>query len=941
MIKINVMRLGRVLPLLTLFFFSVQAFSQDTTGPSKPAGHAIRGRVGDTENAAKMGNASIVLLRAQDSMLVKFTYADAAGAFVFNNVSPGRYVVLISYPKYGDYVDLVSLDSANMQHDFGLVKLTPKSKLLEEVIVQGRISTVKLKGDTTEYNVKNYKVQPNAKVEDLLRQLPGIQVDREGRITAQGQAVNRVLVDGEEFFGDDPTLVTKNIRADMVDKVQVYDKKSDQALLTGIDDGQKEKTINLKIKEDKKNGYFGKLEAGVGTDGFYLGQGMFNSFKGKRKFSVYGIAGNDGKTGLGWMDNARYASSTVEMTDPGVIVDLGGGDELETFDGRYNGQGIPTVRAGGVHYDNKWDKDRQGINLNYKIGSLGVDGVSSLLTQNNLPGAVINKNSEQTFNNYMLRNKVDGAYQLRLDSSSEMKLYVDGMMRKSEADNRFTSFSTDGENRLLNRESRTINNDGDQEILNARLHYQKKFRKPGRSLSANLIGASNDNEITGFLDSRISFYNNLGVVDSTQLIDQFKINNTRSTELHANAAWSEAFSPSFAVIVNYGLGTNNVNSDRSTFNKSGNKYDQLDSLFSNRYEIDQFYNQVGAFFNYSKGKSLLNFGTKVNAVNFKQTNQYTQGVLNRNFTNWFPQVNWQYQFSERAMTKLSYSGTTTMPTVDELQPVLVNSDPLNIILGNQNLRPSFTNQVFAMFQNFNPLNNQLLGVFFKYNSTSDAIVRSVFTEANGRSINQAINLGDENQAGMNISAFFDSKIKALKMDAGVNVAIDRNKMYAFANGTLNKLTFNSYSLQVRGNKVVPEKFDLNFAFGPTYTQSGSSLQPEVDNNAAGFNGNLGFTVFLPAKFQLSSNINYQYLGKTAVFNEDLSRAIINASLSRTFLKAQNLKLSLSGNDLLNQNIGFNRNVSGFLLVQNSFTTIRRYFMLSLSYDFNKTGGKTE
>ncbi|MGB8192060.1 MAG: TonB-dependent receptor, partial [Chitinophagaceae bacterium] len=617
------MSIRSIIVFLALCFFAVQSFSQDSVTAARTGNHSIRGIIADADSAGKLINSSIVVLRAQDSMLVKFTYAGADGIFALTDLPAGRYVVLVSYPKYADYVDVFTLDSANRDHDFGVLKLTPKSKLLQEVIVQGRISVVKLKGDTTEYNVKNYKVQPNAKVEDLLKQLPGIQVDREGRITAQGQAVNKVLVDGEEFFGDDPTLVTKNIRADMVDKVQVYDKKSDQAILTGIDDGQKEKTINLKIKEDKKNGYFGKLEGGVGTDGFYAGQALYNSFKGKRKFSVYGITGNDGKTGLGWLDNARYASSNVEMTEPGIIVDLGGGDELETFDGRYNGQGIPLVRNGGMHYDNKWDNDGKAINLNYKIGSLGVDGVSNILSQNNLPGATINKNTEQLFNNYLLRNKADGTYQFRIDSTSDLKLMIEGTLRKSETDNGFSSFSTDGENRLLNRESRRIDNEGDQKLFNARVYYQKKFRKPGRTLSVNVIGSGNDNEINGFLDSRIDFYNPTGAIDSTQRFDQYKVNNTKGNELHGNAAWSESLSNNFAVIFNYGLGVNSINSDRNTFNKSGTKYDQLDSLFSNRYEIDQFYNQAGAFFNYMKGKSLLNFGTKLNLVKFKQLNKYT------------------------------------------------------------------------------------------------------------------------------------------------------------------------------------------------------------------------------------------------------------------------------------------------------------------------------
>lgn len=198
---------------------------------------------------------------------------------------------------------------------------------------------ITIKGDTTEYDAASFKMQPNAKVEDLLKQLPGIKVDKDGKITAQGQTVNKVLVDGEDFFGDDPTLVTKNIRSDMVDKVQLYDKQSDQAVFTGVDDGQKTKTINIQLKEDSKKGYFGKLEGALGNDEFYQAQGMVNKFRGKEKMAAYGTIGNTGKVGLGWRDGGKYG--TLEIADDGSIPENGG--DLESFNGQYNGEGIPLL----------------------------------------------------------------------------------------------------------------------------------------------------------------------------------------------------------------------------------------------------------------------------------------------------------------------------------------------------------------------------------------------------------------------------------------------------------------------------------------------------------------------------------------------------------------------------------------------------------------------
>lgn len=220
-----------LLLICSLFVFSAAAQN----------GYSIKGSIVDTTSIAKLVNTSVSVLNAKDSTLQTFTRVGSNGTFFIDNIPKGKFILLITYPGYADYVEGFTLDSAHSNHDFGKLNMILKAKLLADVIIKGTRAAIKIKGDTTEFDARAFTIQPNSKVEDLLKQLPGIQVDKDGKITAQGQAVNKVLVDGEEFFGDDPTLVTKNIRADMVDKVQLYDKKSDQAAFTGIDDGQKQR----------------------------------------------------------------------------------------------------------------------------------------------------------------------------------------------------------------------------------------------------------------------------------------------------------------------------------------------------------------------------------------------------------------------------------------------------------------------------------------------------------------------------------------------------------------------------------------------------------------------------------------------------------------------------------------------------------------------------
>src|SRR3984957_2158448 len=326
----------------------------------------ISGTITDTAEKKPLPGSAVLLLRAADSIMVQFTRAAGSGDFRFSHIPTGHYLLLVTYPSYADYVDELEVKDS-LPLVLPPIGMVLKSKLLETVVVNGSKGSMRIKGDTTEFTADSFKTQQNATVEDLLKKLPGIQVDSKGQITAQGETVKKVLVDGEEFFGDDPTLVTQNLRADMVDKVQVYDKKSDQATFTGIDDGQRDKTINLKLKDSKKNGYFGRLTAGAGTDGYFDEELMANYFKQKEKLAAYGILSNTGKTGLNWQDRDTYGQSFASNLDvdasTGSITYTGpANDDLDTWNGQYSGQGFPTVKTGGLHFNNKWDNDLQSLN---------------------------------------------------------------------------------------------------------------------------------------------------------------------------------------------------------------------------------------------------------------------------------------------------------------------------------------------------------------------------------------------------------------------------------------------------------------------------------------------------------------------------------------------------------------------------------------------------
>ena len=899
--------------------------------------HGIKGRVIDTASTTILGGTSVSVLNAKDSTLVKFTRAAENGSFELLNIKNGKYILLVSYPKYADFVDHFTLDSTKKDVDYGKINLTGKAKLLADVIIKGNRSAIKIKGDTTEFDPQAYNIEPNAKVEDLIKQFPGIEIDKDGKITAQGQKNVKVLVDGEEFFGDDPTLVTKNLRADMVDKVQLYDKKSDQATFTGVDDGEKTKTLNIKLKENAKNGYFGKAIAGVGTDEYYQGQLMFNKFAGKKKFSAYGLLGNNGRVGLGWEDSQKLGTqSGTTVSDDGGIYFTSSGDEFEGWGGQYNGQGIPVARTGGVHFDNKWNSDKETLNTNYKIGSLRVFGDRNTISQNNLSTGIFNNTSTQNYDNDIFRQKLDAMYEIKLDTTLTLKINLDGTLKNSKTFQDYVT-STEDEKRLLNTSTRTLTNDADDKIFNINAFLTKKLKKKGRTLSLNLSQSVTDNKTDGFLKSNNTFYKTNPTRDSIVIVDQQKINSIENSVFKSNLAYTEPLSKTLTVIVNYGLTLSSGRSNRKSYNQSPTgKYDNFDTEFSNDYQLDQVINQGGAIFNYKKGKSVFNAGSKFSGVNFKQEDLYNKVRYDRKFVNYMPQAMYQYNFSQQKSFRINYNGSTQQPSLEQIQPIRVNTDPLNITLGNPDLRPSFRSNISANYNSYKVLSSQSIYISGYYSFTKNPIVSDVTTDTTGKSTFLAVNLPGKTPSNFSVYSSIGRKILGTNLGVGFN--LNGNTSYNFINSVLNQTKNMTYSPQININRYKDGKYNFYAYFGPQYTTTVASVQQAFNSNGWGATGYFSGSVQLPGKFEIASDGEYTYRGKTQAFNESFKQFLWNATISKKFFKAQNLKTSIQGFDLLNQNQGFNRSAANGNITQSSYRTIRRYFMFTVSWDFTKMGG---
>jgi hypothetical protein len=734
------------------------------------------------------------------------------------------------------------------------------------------------------------------------------------------------LVDGEEFFGDDPTLVTRNIRADMVDKVQLYDKKSDQATFTGIDDGKKIKTINIVLKEDKKNGLFGKLDGNIGTQDYYEGQVIFNRFKANEKFALYGTAANDGRTGIGWEEANNLGATDVQIIDGGIYFNANGNnDALDSYNGSYDGKGIPVTRSGGVHYDEKWDGDKQSLNTNYKIGEIDVTGNTDITTQQVLPAGVFVTKNNEAFNTDAFRQKLDLTYQIKLDTSSTLKISTTGAFKNFNVKNAYSGETDSGKN-VLNTNDRSIINQGNEQVFTLGAFYTKKFKKVGRTLSWSLSESYNKSTTEGYINTSIEYYKN-NVIDSTQNIDQYKTTDASSSVINSNITYSEPLSAKLSMLFNYGLGINNSASDYKSFNESSaGNYNILDSAYSDDYKFNQTTNQFGAILNYKQGKSVFNIGTKASLVSFSQTDQYMDNLLTRNFINWAPQAFYQYRPSQTQSFTINYYGNNTLPTIQQIQPILVNNDPLNIVIGNPLLKPSFSNNININYNLYKVLSGGRFYVAGNFTNTYDAIVNNTSTNPiTGATITQFTNLTNHTPYTYTLYSYIGENFKPLDVPVGLILATSGNVLYSYINSEIDEAKTYTYSGKISLSKYVNNKYDFSLQGGPSYTFSTMSLQPQNNNDAAGFNVSGSFNMRLPLKFGIGSNANYNYFALTETFRA-INQTIWNAYIFKTFTKDEKFKISVSANDLLNQNTNIFRGVVGNTTTQTYTSGIKRFIM---------------
>ncbi|MFN3666940.1 MAG: TonB-dependent receptor, partial [Sediminibacterium sp.] len=647
----------------------------------------FKGSITDTTGKQPLHYAVIALISKADSTLINSIRSNTEGKFQLDKLKPGAYTVMLTYPEMADFLVDINLADTGIL-DIGKIVMTSRYHLLEEVTVRAG-KAIRMRGDTLEYKADSFQVAPGANVEALLRRLPGIEIGPDGKIKAQGKIVNTVLVDGDEFFRDDPTLVTQYLKASSVDKVQVFDKKSVQAEFTGIDDGMSNKTMNITLKEDSKKGLFGKLSAGTNADGFYSHDGMLNKFNGKEKMAVYGISSNTGRTGLGYEDRSKFLTSTQS----GIrIEDESGLMEASDFDDVY-GSGLPSSTNIGSQYVNKWKQNKQSVNISYAYNRLQTKGWETHSGTQLLPDNSIRSNKGNN-NVVSLNNKHNAVavYESQLDSFSTVRLMLNG--QSGETSNAWNEYaeSKDGLDNFLNKSSQSVTTRGNQRSVAGNFILQKRFRKQGR-LASLFFEQNNQERVANKLAETTNFFfsSNNPTADT---LNQFQNNVTKTNSTRARITFTEPISKFLLISSEYTLNTISNNRNRDVFGRSlTGKYDDPIDTLSNNYHFKIRSHIPGITVQYRNEKLTLTGGSKLSFSELEQVNLNLHETIKRNFNNFFPTARIAYSLTKQNRIEFEYNGNTRQPSIEQLQPLRDNSNPLYINIGNPNLRPSFAHSL--------------------------------------------------------------------------------------------------------------------------------------------------------------------------------------------------------------------------------------------------------
>jgi hypothetical protein len=920
---------------LYIFFFSVIVF----TGFGQA--FSVVGNILEKKNEPAVG-ASVIILKS-DSSFLKGTTTNEAGNFKLENIAPANYILKISYLGFSDHFKAIILKE-NM--DLGTTRLKSTIKKLDEIKIETDVVMATQNEDTTSYNSKAFKTNKDATAEDLVTKMPGVTIV-DGKVQAQGEDVQQVLVDGKPFFGDDANSVLKNLPAEVIEKVQVFDKKSDQAQLTGFDDGNTSKTINIVTKVEFRNGVFGKAYGGYGYSDKYKAGAVINRFKDKQRLTVLVLSNNINEQNFSSEDLLGVMSSSGGSSRSS----RGGGRNRTRGSGSQNSSesflvdiknGIIATNAAGINYSDGWGK-KSSISAAYFFNWTDNTANSVLLREYILGGSKGLKYDESSFsrsNNY--NHRLNLRYECKLDSQSTLAFQPRLSFQINEGLYNLTGENTDSV--LISSTDNKYRSNLTGYNISLPLSFRHSFAKKGRTFSIALNPTYSGSDGNSKMQAFNSYYADTTYADS---LDQRSFLNKSGLNSTSNVTYTEPLSRTGFLLLNYMFTYNYSVSEKNTYNLNLVNYDYTlqDTVLSNIFDNTYSAHSAGISYRYQKEK--FNFSLGVNAQQAELSKeQKFPNMFNgsRTFQSLLPNARIQYRFNKKNNLRFNYRSNNTPPSVDQLQDVLNNSNSLQLSTGNPDLKQNFQNNVFLRYSGVNTEKSTSLFVLVGGTFTEDYIGSStiiadrdtvVFNDialAKGSQLTRPVNL--DNYYTLRFFFNYSFAIKKLKSNLNINAGCNYNNIPALINNETNYSNTTAPSLGLVLSSNVSEEVDFTVSSNSSYNDVTNTLQPDQNSAYLQQNSKVKLNINPKGGFVFSAEYSNQYYsGLSGGFNQNIS--LLNASVGYKFLKDKKADLRLFVFDILGQNNSIQRNITETYIEDTQTTILQRYFMLTFTYNLKK------
>jgi hypothetical protein len=886
----------------------------------------ISGVVNDSSGVNKLNKAVVSLVRLNDSILVDYYRTNQTGEFNFN-VPLDTFYLLIEHPQFEAKTLYVFGNPSELSVEIPFIRMGVKVKSLAEVVVQGNKNRVYYKGDTLIYVADSFKVAENAVVEDLLKKLPGIKIDENGQITSQGREISQVLVDGDEFFGSDPTIATKNLGAKGVESVQVYEKKA-QDNASGMD--EKIQVMDLKLKADAKRGYFGK--ASIASDGgiignpttnfpFYESELLFNRFDKKQKFSVFFLSSNTPRSNFRLGDMSKFGLENERESS---------GMSMWDQSSQRTNTGIPQTTKAGIYFNDRiknWGK----IGFNYSFNQNQLNATQSSLSQYFLQDtSYYTKDSIVNITNNT-SHKVNLSFVAKLDSLTSIEIKPSVSFDMAETQNITNNqFLTEAKIPTFTSDIET-NNESKGSNVRMEATLMRLFNKPRRELEVKYILNKTDNSTTGSLLTQNIFQ---GFVDS---VDQQKKNDNGNLLNYAIVTYTEPLAAKWRLQLEYYLETGTSYQTRNTFSLFSGAYTQLVDSLSNQFENQRLQNRGTAMLIYETSKYWFNFGIGFRTIQLDNYNVIGDSSILQNFSNLLPKFTYTYKPSMGTRLVFKYFTRSDQPSLNDIQPVQDNSNPNRVKVGNSTLKPNYVHSFNFQFNRWEALSGRYLYSGLSATLTNNAFASNTYFDALGRTISKTENV----DGNIFSNAFFGVGLPMFnrKLELSPNFNANYSKMTNYINNVEN-ITYNpsiggGLSLELNFDSLEVKLSQNYFYSSPKSTFNAASNMPySTQEYKAEFKWTLplNFKIIADGKYTINSQ-------RAGGFNRNIF--VLNAEIQRSFLKTENLLVSINAYDLLNQNLNLQRQVNENIITDNYTRLITRYFLLKLTYRFNKNKTKED